>query len=108
MRDRPTPHRIHQSLIRTPLICGVDKGFFLFELSLVGSLAFLLGLRLTTLALAAFWIAVVHPTTAWITAKDPMLVPLYIRSLLGQDYYAPHARHAGHGKGVKPSIPAPK
>lgn len=108
MRDQPTPHRIHQSLIRTPLICGVDKGFFLLELSLVGSLIFLLGFRLTTLALAAFWIAVVHPIMAWITAQDPMLVPLYVRSLMGKDYYAPHARHHGRGLGVKPSIPTRK
>ena len=105
MRSQPTPHRIHQSLIRTPLLCGVDKGFFLLEFSLVGSLVFLLGFHLTTLALCAFWIAVVHPLMAWVTAKDPMFVPLYVRSLMGKDYYAPHARHSGRTPGVKPSIP---
>ena len=83
--------RVHQSLIRTPLYAGVDKGFLLVEGCTVGFLFFAVGFHLATLFAAGVWVLVLHPLMVWINAKDPLLATLYVRSLWGRDYYVPHA-----------------
>lgn len=97
--------RVHQSLIRTPLYGGVDKGFLLVEACTVGFLFFAVGFHLATFFAAAVWVLVLHPLMVWVNAKDPLLAALYVRSLGGKDYYAPHASHAGRAPAAKASIP---
>lgn len=97
---------VHQSLIKTPLYAGVDKGFLIFELTTVGFLFFAIGFHLVTLLIAIGWAAVIHPLMVWISAKDPLLAVLYVRSLSAADYYAPAAhRTAPPPRRVRPSIP---
>lgn len=103
-----TKRKVYQSLIKTPLYAGVDKGFLLFELSTIGFLLFVIGVHVATILVAAVWVAVIHPVMVWIGAKDPLLAMLYIRSLSGKDFYAPHARHDQRTPSVKPSIPHKK
>lgn len=97
--------RVHQSLIRTPLYAGVDKGFLLVEACTVGFLFFAVGFHLATVFAAGVWVLVLHPLMVWVNAKDPLLAALYVRSLWGRDYYAPHASHRGRAPAAKPSIP---
>ena len=100
-------HEVHQSLVKTPLYAGVDRGFLLFEVATVGSLFFLVGFHLATLGLAVLWLAVLHPVMAWINSQDPLLAQLYIRSLSARDFYLPHAKPDARGVRAKPSIPRP-
>ncbi len=97
--------RVHQSLIRVPLYAGVDKGFLLVEACTVGFLFFAVGIQLATVLAAGVWVLVLHPLMVWINAKDPLLAVLYVRSLWGKDYYAPHASHGGRAPAAKLSIP---
>ena len=106
--EQPERHRVHQSLIRTPLYAGVEKGFLLFEVSAVGFLFFVIGIHALTLAVALVWVLLVHPTMAWICTKDPLLPALYVRSLSGKDFYAPHASVRGTSSKAKPAIPTLK
>ena len=101
-------HRVHRSLVRTPLYAGVEKGFLLFEVSVVGFLFFVIGIHALAFAVALVWVLAVHPAMAWVCAKDPLLPALYVRSLSGKDYYAPHARLRRPPLRPKPSIPALK
>jgi type IV secretory pathway TrbD component len=102
---RLTRNRVHQSLVRTPLYAGVEKGFLLFEVSTVGFLFFVVGFRLVTFVDAAVWVLVLHPLMAWVSARDPLLPALYIRSLTAKDYYAPNAAHRRKPTSPKPSVP---
>lgn len=97
--------RVYQSLVRTPLYAGVDKGFLLFEVCTAGFIFFVIGISLPTLLLALVWMAVIHPVMVWINAKDPLLVVLYVRSLSGRDFYAPHAHRSQRTCSARPSIP---
>ena len=102
---RLTRNRVHQSLVRTPLYAGVEKGFLLFEVSTVGFLFFVVGFRLVTFVAAAVWVLVLHPVMAWVSARDPLMPALYIRSLTAKDYYAPQASNRRKPISPKPSIP---
>ena len=104
----PRQHKVHQSLIRTPLYAGVEKGFLLFEVCTVGFLFFVIGFHAIAIAVALVWVLLVHPTMAWICAKDPLLAMLYVRSLSGKDFYTPHASVRGTPLKAKPAIPALK
>ena len=44
----------------------------------------------------------------WLTAKDPMVVEVYIRSRAYRDFYAPHATVQRPGRKARPSIPEPR
>lgn len=107
-KENPTTRRVHQSLIKTPLYAGVDKGFLIFELTTIGFLFFVIGFSFATVLLAVIWTAVLHPIMVWINAKDPLLAVLYVRSLTGKDFYVPHAKLGEKVPGVKPSITSKK
>ena len=100
--------KVYQSLIKTPLYAGVDKGFLLFEATTIGFLVFVIGVGFATLLVAVVWVAVIHPVMVWINAKDPLLAMLYVRSLTGKDFYCPHAKHDQRTPAIKPSIPSKK
>jgi hypothetical protein len=63
---------------------------------------------LTTFGVCAFVVLVIHPTMAWLTAKDAMVVEIYMRSRAYRDFYAPHAAAERAGIKAQTSIPHPR
>ena len=53
-------------------------------------LLIVVGLHVTTLALAAVYVGIVHLLVVRATAFDPAITAVYIRSLRFADYYPPH------------------
>src|SRR5687767_8088957 len=93
----PAAHAIRQSLVRPMLYLGVERTVIALEATLCLALVCGAGPRLHTFAICAFVVLVLHPTMAWLTAKDPLTLEVYVRSRAYQDFYAPHAsaRRAG-------------
>lgn len=100
-----TLHRIHPSLVRTPLFAGAEPAAAIVEASVAFALVFVVGLHWATLLLAGFWLTGVHSVMAWIAKQDPQMTTLYIRSTFARDYYPPHARIDAPAPLPKPSIP---
>ncbi|MBA2571489.1 MAG: VirB3 family type IV secretion system protein [Gemmatimonadetes bacterium] len=96
---------IHPSLYRPALFAGVPRAILVFEVCTVGALVFGIGFHLLTLALAVFYILVVHPLLVWLHSLDPQIIPLYVRSLSGKDFYPPHGTHRASVLRVRRSIP---
>jgi type IV secretory pathway TrbD component len=67
---------------------------------------FVVGFHIVTLILAAVWVTAVHTIMVWVAKQDPQMVELYIRSLSGRDYYAPHARAHAPTPAPRLSIPS--
>jgi type IV secretory pathway TrbD component len=86
----PTEHALHVSLVRPVLYFGVERPVVAFEGTLVAGLLFSVGPHLVTLIVAAIVVLVIHPTMAWLTARDPQITEVYLRSRAYADYYAPH------------------
>ena len=84
-------HPIHASLVRPLLYLGVERTVIALEATLALALVLGVGPGLPTFGLVALIILVVHPTLAWLTARDPMATEIYVRSRAYDDYYAPHA-----------------
>ncbi len=85
---------IYASLHRPVLFAGVEPGVAITEGAVSLGLLVVVGLHVTTIALAMVYVGVVHWAIARATATDPAIVAVYIRSLRFADYYPPHA-HAG-------------
>lgn len=101
----PTPHRVHAALIRPVLFAGVEYAVAITEGTLVVALLVGVGLHLATIALAVGVLTVGHPVLVRLTARDPQLTQIYLRSLRYADYYSPAASlRSAHGT-VAPSIP---
>jgi type IV secretory pathway TrbD component len=86
----PTEHALHVSLVRPMLYFGVERPVIAFEGTVMAGLLFSAGPHLVTLLVAALVVLVVHPTMAWLTARDPQITEVYLRSRVYADYYAPH------------------
>lgn len=99
-------HRIHASLYRPITYAGATPELVITEAAIIIALVFVVGLHLTTLALAVFFATVVHSMAVWITARDPQMIPIYLRSLRFRDFYAPHASPHACGGRVFPAIPS--
>lgn len=97
---------IHVSLIRPVLIAGAEPPVVILETCVVFALLFVVGIHLATLAIAAFWLTVVHGTMVWVAKQEPQMTTLYVRSLFGRDFYAPHARAHVLTPAPKPAIVA--
>ncbi len=98
-------HVIHASLTRPVLLAGVEPAVAVLEGTTVFALTFGIGLHVTTLVLAVFYLTVVHGVFVWVATQDPQMTVLYVRSLGTRDFYFPHARvHAGAAP-VRPSLP---
>jgi type IV secretory pathway TrbD component len=82
---------IHASLHRPVLFAGVEPVVAITEGAAVLGLLVVVGLHVTTIALAAMYIGVVHVLLVRATASDPEITAVYLRSLRYQDYYPPHA-----------------
>lgn len=99
-------HPIHASLYRPITYAGATPELVITEAAIIIALIFVVGLHLTTLALAVFFATVVHSIAVWITARDPQMIPIYLRSLRFRDFYAPHASPHARGGRVLPAIPS--
>ena len=83
---------IHGALIRPVLFAGAEPAVVIVETCVAFTLLFVVGLHLLTVALALFWLTAVHSVMVWVAKQEPQMTSLYVRSLSGRDFYAPHAR----------------
>ena len=100
-----TTHRIHPSLVRTPLFAGAEPAAVIVEASMAFALVFVVGLHWASLLLAGFWLTGVHGAMVRSAKQDPQMATLYVRSLFARDYYPPHARVDAPVPPPKPSLP---
>ena len=82
---------IHASLHRPVLFAGVEPAVAVTEGAATLGLAIVVGLHVSTIALAVLYLGVVHACVARATASDPEITAVYLRSLRYRDYYPPHA-----------------
>jgi type IV secretory pathway TrbD component len=98
-------HAIHASLFRPVLFAGAEPAAVVVEVLTAGGLLFGVGFHLATIALAVFYVTVVHAVMVHLASKDPQISQLYVRSLAGRDYYPAHAALSAADMPVRPSIP---
>jgi type IV secretory pathway TrbD component len=98
-------HVIHTSLFRPVLFAGAEPTVAILEGLTAGGLLFGVGFHIATIALAGFYVTVVHAVMARLAANDPQISQLYIRSLTGRDYYPAHSPLRAPIAVVRPSIP---
>lgn len=84
-------HPIHPSLARPILFLGAEPGVVLVEAAVVLALLFVVGVHVATVAVAFFYVTVVHSAVARLTVSDPQISVVYVRSLFARDFYPPHA-----------------
>ena len=101
----PTAHAVRQSLVRPMLYMGVERTVIALEATLCLALICGAGPRLPTFAICTFVMLVLHPTMAWLTAKDPIASEIYVRSRRYRDFYAPHPNAWRAGRALPPSVP---
>lgn len=99
-------HPIHAALIRPVLFAGAMPELLILEVATVFALLFVVGLHLATVLLAAVYAFVIHALAVWITARDPQMLAIYLRSLTTKDFYVPHATVFAAAPSVHPAIPA--
>lgn len=102
----PAAHAIRQSLVRPMLYLGVERTVIAVEGTLCLALICGAGPHLPSFAICAFVVLVLHPTMAWLTAKDPLVVEIYMRNRGYRDFYLPHATVRQSGHRPQPSVPA--
>jgi type IV secretory pathway TrbD component len=100
----PERHAIHASLFRPLLVAGAEPTAVILEGMTAGALIFGVGLHVATVALAAFYLVVVHTFMTWVARQDPQMSLLYIRSLTASDYYAPLADVRVRPLAARPAI----
>jgi type IV secretory pathway TrbD component len=88
------------------LYLGVERTVIAGEATLCLALICGAGPRLPSFAICAFVVLVLHPTMAWLTAKDPLVVEIYLRNRGYRDFYLPHATVRQPGHRPQPSVPA--
>ena len=102
----PAAHAIRQSLVRPILYLGVERTVIAVEATVCLALICGAGPHLPSFAICAFVVLVLHPTMAWLTAKDPLVVEIYMRSRGYRDFYLPHATVQQSGRRPPPSVPS--
>jgi type IV secretory pathway TrbD component len=80
-------HVIHPALWRPVLFGGAEPSVVIVEVAAVVALLFVVGVHLATVVLAAVYGVGVHGVAQRLTASDPQISVIYLRSLAGQDYY---------------------
>lgn len=102
-REQP----LHASLVRPMLYFGVERQVIAVEATLVAALLFGVGPHLATLVVAAVVLLAVHPAMVWLTARDPQVTEVFLRSRTYADYYAPHGAVGARARAprVRPSVP---
>src|SRR5690242_9614694 len=98
-------HPIHASLCRPVLFLGAEPGVVIIEAAVVLALLFVVGVHVATVAVAVFYVTVVHGAVARVTASDPQISAVYVRSLFARDYYPAHALLRTGSPRAYPSLP---
>lgn len=98
-------HAMHASLYRPVLIAGAEPAVVVLEMSTAFALVFGVGLHITTVLLAVFYLTVVHSLMVWIAKQDPHMTALYVRSLGARDFYPAHSAALKAAPSGAPSIP---
>lgn len=98
-------HVVHSSLFRPVLFAGAEPPVVLLEVSTAFALIFGIGLHVATIALAVFYVTVVHSIMVWVASQDSQMTMLYTRSLRGRDFYPPHGAATGSTPKATASIP---
>ena len=96
---------IHPSLYRPVLFLGVDQTVAIVEAAIVLALVVGVGLHLATVLMAVIVVLAIHPVMAWLTANDPLVTRIYLRSLGLHDFYAAQGALLSRPRSVSPSIP---
>lgn len=104
--DGRAAHVIHTSLIRPVLFAGAEPAVVIVETCVVFALLFVVGIHVVTVAIAAFWLTVVHSVMVWVAKQEPQMTALYVRSLSGRDFYTPLAHAHISTPTPRPAIPA--
>ena len=99
-------HPIHPSLVRPVLFAGAEPAAAVLEALTAGALLFGVGFRPATIALAAFYLTVVHGVMVWVAKEDPHMSQLYLRSLSARDFYHPHGSLPAAVAPTRPAIPS--
>ena len=102
---RTARHAIHASLCRPILFMGAEPGVVIIEAAVVLALLFVVGVHVATVAVAAFYVTVVHGAVTRMTASDPQISAVYVRSLFARDFYPAHAALRDGPSPVRPSLP---
>ena len=100
------PHPIHPSLVRPVLFAGAEPAAAVMEGLTAGALLFGVGFHLATIALALFYLTVVHGVMVWVAKQDPHMSQLYLRSLSARDFYYPHGSPFANTPATRQAIPA--
>jgi len=87
------------------LFAGVEYPIAILEGTLVVALLVGVGLHLATIALAGIVLVLIHPVMAHLTAQDPHVTQIYLRSLALADYYAPSVSVQSRHAAIRPSVP---
>lgn len=103
--DERTTHIVHASLIRPVLFAGAEPAVVIVETCVAFALLFVVGLHVLTVAIALFWLTAVHSVMVWVAKQEPQMSSLYVRSLSGRDFYAPHARAHLPTPAPRPAVP---
>jgi type IV secretory pathway TrbD component len=72
------------------LFAGAEPAAAVLEGLTAGALLFGVGFHVVTIALALFYLTVVHGAMVWVAKQDPHMSQLYLRSLAAHDFYYPH------------------
>ena len=96
---------IHPSLVRPELTLGVERQVAGVEATLCFALLFGARLSIATVSLVAVVVLVIHPIMVWLTAKDPEVTQIYVRSRRYDDFYAPHSTLWLTPRAPRPSVP---
>jgi type IV secretory pathway TrbD component len=98
-------HAIHASLCRPVLFLGAEPGVVIVEVAVVLGLLFVVGVHVATVGVALFYVTVVHSAVVRVTASDPQISAVYLRSLLARDYYPAHTLWRAGPPRARASVP---
>ena len=85
-------HVLHASLFRPVLFAGAESSAVVVEGLTAGGLVFGIGFHVATVAVAVFYLTVVHAVMVRLASQDPQISQIYLRSLAGRDYYPAHSK----------------
>jgi type IV secretory pathway TrbD component len=98
-------HALHPALYRPVLFGGVAAPFLFVEGCAVFLLLFEAGLHVATLLAAGFYCAFFHPLARRLSARDPQILELAVRSLGTADFYAAQPLVRSRIPSVDPPLP---
>ena len=98
-------HVVHPSLYRPVLFAGVEFGVLVTEATTVLALLFVIGVHVGTVILAVMYAVGVHALAVWVTAGDPQITAVYLRSLFVRDYYPAHGRPQVPSRPIRDALP---